>query len=47
MPQVGRVIIQDDVEIGANSSSIAALLRIRSLGKGPKLIILFRSGTTW
>ena len=37
MPQIGRVVIQDDVEIGANSSIDRGALRDTVIGEGSKI----------
>ena len=45
-PQVGRVMIGDQVEIGANSCVDRAALGLTSIGEGSKLTIWFTSLTT-
>ncbi len=47
VPQVGRVIIQDDVEIGANSTIDRGATRDTVIGEGTKIDISCRSPTTW
>ncbi len=47
VPQIGRVIIQDDVEVGANTAIDRGALNDTIIGEGTKLIISFKSGTTW
>ena len=46
MPQIGRVIIQDDVEIGADTTIDRGANRDTVIGEGTKSITLFRSATT-
>ncbi len=43
-PQVGRVVIEDDVEIGANTCIDRAALGVTSIGKGTKLDNLVHIG---
>ena len=44
VPQVGRVIIQDDVEIGANSSIDRGAIRDTVIGEGTKIDNLVQIG---
>ena len=44
MPQVGRVCIEDDVEIGANSAVDRATLEETRIGKGTKIDNLVQVG---
>ena len=37
MPQIGRVIIQDDVEIGANTTIDRGALKDTMIGEGTKI----------
>ncbi len=46
VPQVGRVIIQDDVEIGANTTIDRGASRDTVVGEGTKIDNLCRSPTT-
>ncbi len=43
IPQLGSVIIEDDVEIGANTAIDRASLEKTIIGKGPRSIIWSRS----
>ena len=44
MPQIGRVIIQDDVEIGANTTIDRGALRDTVIGEGTKIDNLVQIG---
>ena len=46
VPQIGRVIIQNDVEIGANSCVDRGALKDTVIGEGTKIDNWCRSGTT-
>ena len=46
VPQIGRVIIQDDVEIGAGTTIDRGANRDTIIGEGTKSIISCRSATT-
>ena len=47
VPQIGRVVIQDDVEIGANSTIDRGANRDTSSARGRKSIISCRSPIMW
>ena len=44
MPQIGRVIIQDDVEIGANTTIDRGAIRDTVIGEGTKIDNLVQIG---
>lgn len=48
IPQVGKVIIEDDVEIGANSTIARAAIDTTTIGKGTKIdaLVVIGHGTT-